>query len=280
MPTSCSTFPASSLPGVYLLTSATVTIPATQIPVRKKSLAIPGEAPFPPSFLKPSDEQTVAGVAAVLAAMKKLDRPKEDYCEWGVIAAPRFFGRKAGRDTIEKFESDGAWKVSPLFVAHNSMHALSGTICLALQTHGPNFCAGHALNHLAEGFLSALTFHHTYQPPGTWFVITLCDPEPFHADAGENSQGTVYHGLAMALSNDPSTLSSDCRRLNLTRKENVQSLPRDLRESARAYFDLVSFLESDQSHTTQNNWQHAVNDRFVLQIETPETQPMPLPLSA
>src|SRR5207249_3269078 len=123
----------------------------------------PGGKPFPTAFLKPSDEQTVVAVAAVLQAAQQPGLERVNFADWGVIAAPRFLGRINATDTIYKFETGGAWKAPPLFVAHRSLHAVSGTISQALQSKGPNFGVGGGLNAPAEGLLTALTLLDEYR---------------------------------------------------------------------------------------------------------------------
>src|SRR5262249_3331007 len=118
---------------------AVVRCPIEGIAELRQKLGPPGGEPFPATVLKPAGGQTVVAVAAVLQAVARLDLDEVCFADWGVIAAPRFLGRVAAADTIHKFETGGAWKASPLFVPHRSLHAVSGTISQALQCKGPNF---------------------------------------------------------------------------------------------------------------------------------------------
>jgi hypothetical protein len=165
----------------------------------RQQLGPPGGKPFPAAFLKPSDEQTVVAVAAVLQAINLHGLDRVNFSDWGVIAAPRFLGRPAASDTIHKFEAGGPWKAPPLFVPHRSLHAISGTISQALQTKGPNFGVGGGVSAPVEGLLTALTLLDEQRLPGLWLVLTQCDPEPQpDYSRGVNTIPVVCHALALA----------------------------------------------------------------------------------
>src|SRR5205807_3785835 len=67
--------------------------------------------PLPASFLKHSDEQTVAAVAAVHEAISRQGWSGRSFSDWGVIAAPNFFGRGGTASQIQRFAEEGAWGV-------------------------------------------------------------------------------------------------------------------------------------------------------------------------
>jgi hypothetical protein len=165
----------------------------------RQKLGPPGGTPFPAAFLKPSDEQTVVAVAAVLQAISQHGLDRVNFGDWGVIAAPRFLGRLAASDTIHKFEAGGPWKAPPLFVPHRSLHAISGTISQTLQIKGPNFGVGGGVSAPVEGLLTALTLLDEQHLPGLWLVVTQCDPEPQpDYTRGVNTVPVVCHALALA----------------------------------------------------------------------------------
>jgi hypothetical protein len=176
-------------------------VQASQEQVRdmRTRLGPPGGPPFPASFLKPSDEQTVVALAAVLQAIERYGWQGHNFSRWGAVAAPRFLGRVNGAETIHKFETGGAWKVSPLFVAHRSMHAVSGTISQALKINGPNFGVGGGRNAVAEAMLTALSLLDDCDLPGLWMALTQCDPEPRPDRQGAHTVPVSYQAVALAL---------------------------------------------------------------------------------
>ena len=79
--------------------------------------------PFPFNLLKNSDEQTVVGLAALVQAIDRFALVPAALTNWGLIAAPRFFGRLLMAHAIEHFQRTGPSLVSPLIVPHRSLHA-------------------------------------------------------------------------------------------------------------------------------------------------------------
>lgn len=166
--------------------------------LRRNPGPFPGE-PLPASFLKHADEQTVAGLCAVYRAIEKGGLQKTCFCDWGVVAAPRFLGRPAMAAALQRFAAEGAWGVSPHLIPHRSLHSLSGTISQALKIHGPNFGAGGGPSGIAEALLAAAALRQGKQLPGVWVVLTCLDPELSLDESGQLPPGTQAVGLALAL---------------------------------------------------------------------------------
>ncbi|MFN4257696.1 MAG: hypothetical protein ACK4RK_00230 [Gemmataceae bacterium] len=169
------------------------------VPSLKSQLGPPGQGPFPPSFLKPSEEQTVVALAAVLQAIDTHGLGQECFEHWGVVAAPCSMGRLVAAETLSKYRQGGAWKVAPLLVAHHSLHSISGTISQALGIHGPNFGVGGGPRAVAEGLVTAWTLLSEGRLPGLWLVLTQSDPEPMPDTEGHTLVPVTYHGVALAL---------------------------------------------------------------------------------
>src|SRR5262249_6277078 len=152
--------------------------PAAGPDLRGKAAPIPARwPPLPPSVLRNSDEQTVAGLCAVYEAISSM-RLRADHCEhWGVIAASRFLGRANLARALQSFLAEGVWGTSPHLIPHFALHSASGTISLALGLHGPNLGVGGGLHAAAEGFLTALTWISSGAVPGVWLVLTGWSPE-------------------------------------------------------------------------------------------------------
>ena len=111
--------------------------------LRKRPGPIPaGWGRVPPSLLRYSDEQTIAGVVAVFTAIERMRDDPARFAEWGVVAAPRFLGRSSLAKALERFDAEGVWGTSPHLIPHFALHSQAGTISLALGIHGPNLGVG------------------------------------------------------------------------------------------------------------------------------------------
>ncbi len=182
-----------------LLAHASIRIPVEALPEwRRKPGALAGQAPAP-SFLKNADEQTVAGLAAVYRAIDAHGLEETRFTEWGVLAAPQFFGRTSMVAALQRFEAEGAWGVSPHLAAHHSQHAVSGTISQALKIHGPNFGIGGGPGSAGEAVLAAVALLARQPMPGAWLILTGWDPGLTPDRSGKPQEGSVCVGLALAL---------------------------------------------------------------------------------
>ena len=90
------------------------------------------------SFVKHADEQTVAALAGVLQAAEDHGLHLSEMSAWGVLSAPRYFGRVALAQSMLRFAAEGAWGLSPHMIPHRSLHSVSGTISQALNLQGLN----------------------------------------------------------------------------------------------------------------------------------------------
>jgi hypothetical protein len=145
------------------------------------------------SCLKYADEHTVLGLGAVLHALTRLPRV-EPLDSWGVIAAPRWPGRLGTAHAIAKYRANGPRSISPVAVPNLCMHAMSGTISMALGMHGPNFGVGGGLASVADGLLAGLVVQLEHRLPGTWLVLSEWDVEP-----GSRPDDTIPTARALAL---------------------------------------------------------------------------------
>ena len=94
-----------------------------------------------------------------------------------MVAASRYLGRANLAVALRSFMAEGVWGTSPHLIPHFALHSASGTISLALGSHGPNLGVGGGLHAAAEGFLTALTWLSTGVVPGVWLVLTGWSPE-------------------------------------------------------------------------------------------------------
>jgi hypothetical protein len=167
-------------------------------PLRQQPGRVAGE-PLPSSFLKHADDQTVAGIAAVLRAIDDGGLGGISFRDWGVVAASRFMGRTALAGALLRFKAEGAWGISPHLIPHRSLHSLSGTVSQALKVHGPNFGCGGGPGGAADALLTGAALLHG-GPPGVWVVLTGWEPEPVTDDKGHVvTPDCVCNAVAMAL---------------------------------------------------------------------------------
>src|SRR5690348_5300567 len=72
----------------------------------------------PPSLLRYADEQTVAGTAAVFAAIEAMGTGPDQFPGWGVVAASRYLGRASLAAALRSFKAEGVWGTSPHLIPH------------------------------------------------------------------------------------------------------------------------------------------------------------------
>ncbi len=132
---------------------------------------------LPANLLKHADEQTVVGLVAVLQAVTDFGLDPQGFADWGVLGAPRFMGRAAMAQALQKFAQEGAWGISPHLIPHRSLHALSGTVSQALRIHGPNIGVGGGPFAVAEGLVAAAALFARERLPGVWLLLTGTEHE-------------------------------------------------------------------------------------------------------
>jgi hypothetical protein len=165
----------------------------------------PLRPPLQPSVLRHSDDQTVAALAAVYAAVRQMGNAEDREFEgWGILVASRFLGRSSLVAALDRFESEGVWGVSPHLIPHYALHSPAGTLSLALGLRGPSLGIGGGLGAGFEGLLAALSWLTAGVVPGLWLVQTAWSPEFVPDERGEPRQESACLALAMALVHSPS----------------------------------------------------------------------------
>src|SRR5262249_52341866 len=144
---------------------------ATLLKLRRQPRVCAGK-PTSPAFLKHADDQTVAAVAVLSQTIEKHHWAGRMFHDWGVAAAPNLFGRFGNEAAFRRFQSEGAWGISPHMIPHHSLHAVSGTISQAWGIRGPNFGVSGGPGAAAEAFLVAGGFMFGNAPPGPLVVFT------------------------------------------------------------------------------------------------------------
>lgn len=163
----------------------------------------PAGGPFlPASLLKHSDEQTVAALHAVYRAIEGHGLGATDFTRWGVLAAPRLFGRVATVATLDRYAVEGAWGISPHLIPHRSLHSTSGTVSQALKIQGPNFGVGGGDTGASEALVAAAALLSRGRVPGVWVVFSGWNPEPGATPIGYHTSDAhepICHAAALAL---------------------------------------------------------------------------------
>ena len=201
-----------------------VRVPVGEIAALRKAPGPSIGTKVPPSLMKHADHQTVLALAAVLTAAHDFGWSDRSFADWGVIAAPRFLGRIGAASAMHKFSEAGASTVSPLIIPTMSLHAVAGSLSLAIQARGFNYGVGGGPGHLAEALLAGLAARDDGGVPGLWVVATGFDPEPIPDLSGQSLTPSTGYAVALALTPaDPSSV-----RLNLrlvTPSPAVEALP-------------------------------------------------------
>jgi hypothetical protein len=225
----------------------------------RKQLTSPGVTALPPNSLKYSDDQTCAGLAAVVQAIRGHGLAPESvpspFRDWAIVGAPRFLGRATMSTDLPRFLAEGAWGVSPHMIPHRSMHALSGTLSQALAAHGPNFGVGGGPGAEVEGLLCAVALLAGMNVPGVWLVLTRLDPE----ESADPNTGRPFPGtrsLAVALALMPAG-AAGAVRLELTAGRSMPSA------TSFTLGDLADMLDRLSQQTSVS---HALGDGGQLTV--------------
>jgi hypothetical protein len=235
-----SAFPAraqAAPPGHGVAAVGVAEAPLAAVTGLRRALAVPGQPPFPATFLKAAEDQTVLALAAVIRAIEGGGLVGEPFTTWGVVAGPRSLGRLAAAEGLYKYEQGGAWRVSPFLVPHHSLHSVSGTVSQAFRIYGPNFGVGGHRSAVVEGLLAALALLDEGRLPGLWLVLSECDPEPVPDRLGTSAVPVTYRALALAFR--PAATGRELLRLRLVWPEPVADQAPDTPPTVG---DLIRFL--------------------------------------
>jgi len=161
-----------------------------------------GAEKLPVSVLRHAEDQTLLALKAVLGARSQAGCADATFADWGVIAAPNFFGRVSIAMTLQRFQQEGAWGVSPHLIPHQSLHAVSGTISQMLKIHGPNFGVAGGPNSAPDAFLLAASLMMDGTLPGLWLVLSGHAAEWIPNAKGAHPPAPECVAVALALTAD------------------------------------------------------------------------------
>lgn len=178
---------------------------AAMLASMRLKLKPPAGDPLPASVLKHVDEQTTAALAATYRAIHEHGLAETGFTDWRVVAAPRLLGRNELAHTLHRYAQEGAWGISPHVIPHHTLHAVSGTLSLALKAHGANFGIDACPGSESQALLTAAALVSEDRLPGVWLVFSGWSPEPVPEVTGvpvlaRRSQETPWcRALALAL---------------------------------------------------------------------------------
>lgn len=201
--------------GSTLLTHGTAVHTVADLPELRSALAAAWSRTLPAPVFRQADDQTILGLAALRQALDRLDNRDDDFADWGVLAAPRYFGRAAHAGILERTKIDGPWGVSPHYVPHRSLHSLPGMISLALRAHGPNLGVGGGPGAESEVMLAAAAWLHGDRLPGVWIVCTGYSPEPVPDPQGQLPPDSVCRAVVLALTTAETETEGRCLRFRM-----------------------------------------------------------------
>jgi hypothetical protein len=197
-----------------------------EIPGLRDQSVPDGMPALPSRFLRHSDEQTVVGIRAVLAAIAAHPEPTLSFADYGVVAAACQSGRIATAQSLAMLRTAGGVAVSPHIVPQCSLHSLAGAVSVAFGMHGPNIGASGGQYAVSEGLFTSLSMLAADASlPGIWLVVSGWTQEPSLDSTGkancsppeDGRPGPICRALAVALTADADAATDTglSRRLTL-----------------------------------------------------------------
>lgn len=170
-------------------------------------LRLPNGQAIPHAFVRHAEDQTLAALAAVLQTMAELPQHSPQCHQWGVLAAPEYFGREATLASLRRYSQEGAAAISPHLIPNHCLHSLAGSLSVLLGCHGPNYGIGGAPGQFVELLLAGICETLQGLAPGYWLVATGWRQAPYefgYCLAKEN----VCLALALAVSQPTASVHS------------------------------------------------------------------------
>jgi hypothetical protein len=163
--------------------------------------------PLSPQLLRHSDEQTLTSLMAISEAIRNANMTDTDFHDWAVASSSRNLGRSAFAAVIDKYREQGPWGVSVQVIPHCTAHAVSGTISLALDCHGPCIGAGGGIDGEIESLISAACILRRPGWCGAWIVFSGWSPELAIDEAGRATSDSICLAAAIAVTREWSACS-------------------------------------------------------------------------
>jgi hypothetical protein len=196
--------------------------------------------PLSSQLLRHSDEQTLTSLMAISEAIRTANMTDTDFHDWAVASSSRNLGRSAFAAVIDKYREQGPWGVSVQVIPHCTAHAVSGTISLALNCHGPCIGAGGGVDGEIESLISTACILRRPGWFGAWIVFSGWSPELTIDSAGRPTSDSLCLAAAIAVTREWSACSLG--RICFGTLLGTQSDPRDDDESQSLSSGFRAFL--------------------------------------
>lgn len=237
--------------------TARLTIP--ELGAMRKQPPAGFSAKLSPLFLKHSDEQTLAALAALYRAKNDFGLDDEDFGPWAVVSISRYMGRGAFANLSEKYRHEGAWGISVQVVPHRTAHSVSGTISLALGLHGPAIGANGGCDGENTGLLALVSIMQQRTSAssaeavwrGAWLVCSAWSPELSVDQKGEPTSDSTCVAAALALVN--ADQADERNAIGYLRFTTAEARAPSSTENATALIDHI--FDDDHRATEQRIWQ-------------------------
>jgi hypothetical protein len=198
-----------------------------------------------PLFLKHSDEQTLASLAALYRARADFGLDGEDFSRWAVVSISRYLGRGAFAAMKDKYTIEGAWGVSVQLIPHRTAHSVAGTISLGLGMHGPCIGVNGGMDGENTGLLALTCLMQDRQWHGVWLVCSNWSPEVTVDCKGQaiSDSACLASALALVSADHPNPLGH--LRIEPDRAPCDSSADRP---SCKSDASLLEYLFDDNGH--------------------------------
>jgi hypothetical protein len=187
--------------GCQIAAYATLRASSATIASLRRSLGGSRGPALSASMLRHADDQTILALSLVLRAIDQAGWQGRSFANWGIVAAPNFFGRAALADVLTRYAREGPWGVSPQVIPNQSLHAVSGSISQVLKMYGPNFGVGGGSEAVLDAFMVAATFLSDDRLPGLWLTLTGHEEEYIPSER-DGDAAPICAGVALALQHD------------------------------------------------------------------------------
>ncbi len=236
-----------------------------EIPGLRDQSVPEGMPALPSRFLRHSDEQTVVGIRAVLAAIAAHPEPTLSFAGYGIVAAACQSGRIATAQSLAMLRTAGGVAVSPHIVPQCSLHSLAGAVSVALGMHGPNIGTSGGQHAVSEGLFTCLSMLAADASlPGIWLVVSGWTEEPSLDATGkpdctplqDGRSGPACRALAVALTADADAATDTGlnRRLTLQMPSAIR-LARPAAHDRAAADEILDFARGLAAGPTAS-WSH------------------------
>lgn len=237
----------------------------------------PAGAPsLPARFLRHTDEQTVVGMHAVLAAIASLPDPRPPLDGDGVIAASCQAGRLAGAHTLVQAKRGGGVTVSTQVVPQCSLHSPAGAVSVGLGMHGPNIGVSGGPEALSEGLLTAFSWLHGRGAVAcgrVWLIVTGWDDEPALDDDAAARTDPICRAVAVALTSVAAAGASDGDGFVLRMSPSDEGFMSRATDTGKSLLAFGQALAARRPHG-EPLWSHRCPWGMAMRLESAATPSM------